>query len=52
MKEYVYLLNAEDAFFEKNSYSEPTSFNWVHCEIHYKESTADSTTVIHTMIET
>jgi hypothetical protein len=42
MKEYVYFLNAGDAFLEKNAYSEQVSIGFIVTYI-IKESAADST---------
>lgn len=49
MKEYVHLLNAEDAFFEKNAYSEPISSGFI---VTYIIRRVKLIVLIHTMTET
>jgi hypothetical protein len=49
MKEYVCLLNAEDAFFEKNAYSEPVSIGF---SVTYIIKRVQLIALIHTMTET
>jgi hypothetical protein len=49
MKEYVYLLNVEDAFFEKNAYSELVSSGFI---VTYIVRRVQLRALIHTMTET
>ena len=49
MREYIYLLNAEDAFFEKNAYSEPVSSGFI---VTYIIRRMQLIALIHIMTET
>jgi len=49
MNEHVYFLNAGDAFFEKNVYSEPVSSGFI---VTYVIRRVQMIALIHTMTET